>query len=156
MVKQCRECWQVKPLDDFYKHGQTVDRRQPYCITCFLLRSKRYRERNKEAIWDRARTRSSKPENMRKIRARGRIWWANNREKARAQQRANYAVKIGRLQRRFTCERCNSTRSVQKHHPNYSKPLDVVWLCRSCHAYADRDQTAAGLKRLENDNAESL
>lgn len=22
---------------------------------------------------------------------------------------------------------------VERHHPNYNKPLEIVWLCRSCH-----------------------
>ena len=30
------------------------------------------------------------------------------------------------------CEKCGSADS-QKHHPDYSKPLDVIWLCRPCH-----------------------
>jgi hypothetical protein len=32
------------------------------------------------------------------------------------------------------CERCGSTNPIQKHHPDYERPLTVVWLCRGCHA----------------------
>ena len=30
------------------------------------------------------------------------------------------------------CRDCGSP-EAQKHHPDYSRPIDVVWLCRSCH-----------------------
>ncbi len=30
------------------------------------------------------------------------------------------------------CEDCQSEKA-QKHHPDYSRPLLVVWLCRPCH-----------------------
>ncbi len=30
------------------------------------------------------------------------------------------------------CRDCGNL-EVQMHHENYSKPLDVIWLCRSCH-----------------------
>ena len=32
------------------------------------------------------------------------------------------------------CLFCGDKFSVQGHHENYSKPLDVLWLCRSHHA----------------------
>lgn len=51
--------------------------------------------------------------------------------KLRARSLASAAVKAGRLIRK-PCERCGEQKS-QKHHPDYSKPLDVVWLCRPCH-----------------------
>jgi len=34
------------------------------------------------------------------------------------------------------CSRCGSTDKLVKHHPDYDKPLDVVWLCRKCHRKA--------------------
>jgi hypothetical protein len=30
------------------------------------------------------------------------------------------------------CEVCGATK-VEKHHPDYSKPLEVRWLCREHH-----------------------
>ena len=30
------------------------------------------------------------------------------------------------------CERCGSPNS-EMHHKDYSRPIDVVWLCRPCH-----------------------
>lgn len=42
------------------------------------------------------------------------------------------AIKSGRLTRQ-SCSGCGSARA-QAHHDDYSKPLDVLWLCTVCHA----------------------
>lgn len=31
------------------------------------------------------------------------------------------------------CERCGTTRNVVGHHEDYTRPLDITWLCRSHH-----------------------
>jgi hypothetical protein len=30
-------------------------------------------------------------------------------------------------------EVCKSDENLQKHHPDYTKPLEIKWLCRKCH-----------------------
>lgn len=46
------------------------------------------------------------------------------------------ALSQGRLERPKVCENCNAVDKnsvLQGHHDDYDKPLDVRWLCRSCH-----------------------
>ncbi|OPZ65620.1 MAG: hypothetical protein BWY85_00441 [Firmicutes bacterium ADurb.Bin506] len=54
-----------------------------------------------------------------------------DKAKERARQKVRTALKSGRLTRQ-PCH-CGST-TVEAHHHDYSKPLDVVWLCRTHHA----------------------
>jgi hypothetical protein len=44
------------------------------------------------------------------------------------------ALREGRLVRPAACSKCGTTRRmIQGHHPDYDKPLEVVWLCTRCH-----------------------
>ena len=45
------------------------------------------------------------------------------------------AVKRGTLKRPATCTHCGnpSPETIQGHHPDYRKPLEVIWLCKKCH-----------------------
>lgn len=61
-------------------------------------------------------------------------------DKQRAQRKLNYAVKKGILVRPEACSKCGATgvcsdgRSIiQGHHHDYSKPLEVEWICAKCH-----------------------
>lgn len=52
--------------------------------------------------------------------------------KVKARCAVSNAIKTGRLIR-LPCVECGTTIDVQAHHSDYSKPLDVTWLCRRHH-----------------------
>ena len=53
-------------------------------------------------------------------------------ERMRAYRRYDWALQSGKLVR-GPCEVCGATEDVHGHHDDYSKPLDVRWLCRKHH-----------------------
>jgi ribosomal protein S27AE len=55
-------------------------------------------------------------------------------DRSRARQSTRYAIKTGKLTVPETC-RCGS-RDLEAHHHDYSKPLEVEWLCGDCHLEA--------------------
>ena len=65
-----------------------------------------------------------------------RRWRARNPEKRLAHSRVAHAIESGRLVRQ-PCEKCGDPKS-HAHHFDYSKPLDVVWLCSAHHGEVHR------------------
>lgn len=49
----------------------------------------------------------------------------------------NQAIQKGFLVRPKKCSNCNKKGKIQGHHEDYNKPLDVIWLCISCHSDVD-------------------
>ena len=61
-------------------------------------------------------------------------------EARRAQRRLAYMIEIGKIVRPCTCEECKITnRKIEGAHKSYDRPLDVRWLCRSCHVKWDKN-----------------
>ena len=61
-----------------------------------------------------------------------------HRERQMARMAVASAVRKGILFRPFFCPRCEGSAEVHAHHEDYSRPLEVQWMCRSCHSKADR------------------
>lgn len=64
-----------------------------------------------------------------------------NPEKIMAHFKLQYAVRTGAILKP-PCEECGATKNVHGHHEDYSKPLDVRWLCYRCHL-KQHDRAAA-------------
>ena len=58
-------------------------------------------------------------------------WKKNNPQKLRAQMRLQTAVRRNKLSK-LPCSYCGDVKSVA-HHPDYSKPLEVIWVCKVHH-----------------------
>lgn len=54
----------------------------------------------------------------------------NNTENHRARSKANYHIKITNEQ---ICEICKINKAIERHHLDYNKPLEVMFLCKKCH-----------------------
>lgn len=53
------------------------------------------------------------------------------KKRQRAREKANKAYLNG-LIFKHNCALCGNS-ETEMHHPDYNKPLDVVWLCEPCH-----------------------
>lgn len=136
MTKMCPRCRETKPVLEFNKCVSKRDGFQTYCKPCHVARNQEWVEKNREkrAATLRASHRK-KPPGWRRERTRD--YRSRNPEKYYAHNALYAAVRDGRLTKLDTCEDCGGP-DPQGHHDDYSKPLDVRWLCRVCHASVHR------------------
>jgi hypothetical protein len=74
--------------------------------------------------------------NRARLRMLSREWDARNPEKIRAYYAVSKAIKNGIIFK-SPCEKCGDIKSVAAHE-DYSRPLDVTWLCRDHVAERNR------------------
>lgn len=140
-MKTCFKCGASKPLDEFYKHPAMADGHLGKCKDCTKL-DMRIDRQTKPRVREYDRQRTGLPQ--RKA-LRGRItaeWRTKHPDRALAHEAAKNAVRDGKLTSPGLCQGCGLPKRLEKHHPDYSKPLLVVWLCKPCHALADKIRRA--------------
>jgi len=125
-MKTCNKCDIEKALEDFYKHPSTKDGRDGKCKECAKRLSTRNRNQNIEAVraYDRKR-------GNRQSKAYLKDWREKYPNKYKAHNAVNNALRDGRIDK-GCCEVCGFVTSVA-HHDDYSKPLEVRWLCQGHH-----------------------
>jgi hypothetical protein len=65
-------------------------------------------------------------------------WAQKSPEKRAAHTILGNAVRDRRVMKPMCCERCGATGRIHGHHDDYTRPLDVVWVCPACHAAIHR------------------
>ena len=163
----CTKCKVQKPNDKFYKDKRFKNGLTRHCKAC----KKAYYEENREALLKKQRFRDAakiiKKRPTTKIKGLSKYEYNKqyalaNKEKIKEIQRrakkrayadpakrlhllarmmANTAVKTGELVRENICLFCQEEGKTEFHHEDYSKPLEVKELCRSCHRDIHKAQT---------------
>lgn len=160
-MKTCFKCNIPKPLEEFYKHSAMADGRLGKCKECTKsdVRNNYSDKRDQYREYDRTRAmlphrvearekyQAEHPEvverckkrwaenNPEKIRESTRKYRESNPEKYAAHVAVGNAVRDGKLTKK-PCQSCGAE-EVEAHHDDYSKPLEVVWLCKPHHFLAD-------------------
>jgi hypothetical protein len=123
----CSACGSAKDSTEFYAHNRR-------CKPCARSAAIARRLANLEAVRDYDRKRALLPHRIASTTRVTREWRRRNKDKMAAHNKANRAP----MQSPVRCQGCAQERRLEKHHPDYSKPLLVVWLCKPCHAIADK------------------
>lgn len=147
MEKECFKCNTIKHISEFYKHKAMGDGHLNKCKECTKLDSfgrtyeeierRRHRDRNRSNKEERVIMNKERLDNdpiaKKKNSDQKNEWSKNNKHKKNAHLKVSRAVMNGTIRREYNCSKCNSDFKVEAHHEDYSKPLEVVWLCSKCH-----------------------
>lgn len=128
-MKKCCICKLEKPYTDFYKDRVTRDGYDFICKECNRLR---YRDRRKDGVSYKKKDEKYYKNHRKEILLRRKIWYQKNKIKVTAHFKVQRALYKGLLIRK-NCEICGSDKDINAHHEDYSKPLEVKWLCRTHH-----------------------
>lgn len=131
MGKQCFKCKETKNLSEFYRHSRMADGHLNKCKTCSKKDSIEHRVQNLEKVREYDRERGKRPERIKAGVEITKLWRAEDQRRQKAHNAVFTAVRSGRLTRQ-PCLRCGEEKTVA-HHEDYSRPLDVMWLCQPCH-----------------------
>lgn len=160
-VKTCSSCGEAKSLSEFYRNSLGRPGHRGECKPCGVEKAKlcrhanpvaarmriaKWREANREKwlrlqreSWNRYKAtheadylESRRQSSKKSRRKRPHVW--------KARSDLNNAIRSGRIIRK-PCEVCGEP-NTHGHHDDYSRPLDVRWLCRKHH-----DEYHSRLKR---------
>jgi hypothetical protein len=158
-MKKCFKCGSVKPITEFYVHRRMADGHLNKCKSCTKIgaiinrnsKIEYYREYDRDRYRNNEHRRAlafscrDNKNSLRNVR-----YYAKHQERYSTKIITGAAIKSGILKKE-KCFVCESANNVQAHHCDYSKPLDVYWLCTKCHAIVHAIQRTAerlGLKKF--------
>lgn len=145
-MKTCTKCGEGKSLDCFPRNGKCLDGLSSWCKTCVNRSVSEWLKRNPERRREYERRKYAN--RMKRIHGDnyvvgqignrvnrgGRQKTLSDEEKRirhNVRRITRRAIKSGKL-RKGVCAACGSV-EVDAHHPDYSQPLSVIWLCKKHH-----------------------
>lgn len=150
-TKVCIACSKRRKLAQFYAHPRMADGLLNKCKACCrAYTAKRKAEKSKDPEWAAREAERHRQKELRRYHEKrrddptyraaragaARRWVQRNPERRKAQSALSNAVRNGKVKKPGRCSRCRKkypSRRIHGHHSDYSRPLEVVWLCAACH-----------------------
>ena len=119
----CKRCLSGKSSARMRKHPVSPEKRKYY--------RERYKEKQREYYhkWYAENGRQRKSGYAICIKS----WQDSNPIAMSVRNEIAQAIRMGKLIRARICSSCNKEKRTYAHHPDYQKPLEVIWICASCH-----------------------
>ena len=128
--KYCNTCEENRDVSKFHKRKASKDGLSSRCKTC-------------QKVYDKARAKDPMREEARRVYAQTeegkeagnkakQAYRKRNPKKTKAHAIVARAIRSGNLVK-MPCEECGSDKDIHAHHNDYSKALNINWLCSSCH-----------------------
>lgn len=151
-MKKCFKCGVEKQLSEFYKHSKMADGRVNKCKECNKKDVQDNYADKREYYAKYEKERAQKPERKEKA-----IEYQRKRRKLnplqyKARTIFGHALNAGKVKRE-PCVVCGTIENIEGHHTDYTKPLEVEWLCRK-HHLLEHGKTA--YKVVHNNNIRRL
>ena len=133
-MRKCTRCKIEKEETEF--HVQWRNNRNRYypcrhCRECDKKLCAEYYKNNREKLIKKtAEWVKNNPERDKENRKN---YFDNNRQKIYARGEVAYRLRLGEIVKPKNCENCEIEKKLSAHHTDYSKPLDIQWLCKECH-----------------------
>lgn len=120
----CRFCRLDFPSNNIIKFGKTNYGKQRYsCNPCNVKKERKY----KNTISGKLSNQIAHDKSIKK-----------HIIKRHARFKLNYEIKNGNILKPNNCFKYLKICVPEGHHPDYSKPLEVDWLCKDCHRLEHR------------------
>lgn len=129
-MKVCKWCGVEKDLTEFSILSKMKDGHLNKCKPCANIYSKQHRKDNPEYYLKYELSRYQTPKRRELAKRIQANWCLKYPEREKAHTITSNAIRDGRLIPQV-CWVCGN--KAEAHHPDYSRPLEVVWLCKTHH-----------------------
>jgi len=150
-MKTCPKCNKTVPKSSFWRNKRRRDGLQCYCMFCQREIVKKISQTERSRIMARARVKAYKQTPQGRLQHKQSNHRYYQTEKGKLQKKTcqnimNHeyrlahrahitffrALKNSKIQK-DVCFVCGANTNIEAHHEDYSKPLDVIWLCQKHH-----------------------
>lgn len=133
MKKQCFKCGRILDIQEFYQHPKAKDGHLNKCKECSKQDSRNRLRKYPEKVKEYELKRSKTPERQALRAFYVKKYNKEHPERNKANQCIKRALATGKIIRPKFCAICGKECKLYAHHHDYTKPLEVIFVCQSCH-----------------------